>query len=91
MNLGAMPSNTATTKTDWAGIISGALPAVIAARNQDRVMRENLSRQRAGLAPLDVDAYKPGVKVGLDKGTLYLIAAVVAAVLLYLLTRKRKA
>lgn len=87
MNLDAMP--TETGKTDWAALISNTLPAVIAARNQDKVMRENIKRERAGLKPLDVDNYKPGVKVGLDKGTLLLIGAVVVAILFFLLTRKR--
>lgn len=88
MNLDAMP--TSPEKTDWAATISNILPAVIAARNQDKVMRENIRRERAGLAPLDVDAYKPGVKVGLDKGTLLLAGAVVVAVLFFLLASRKR-
>lgn len=87
MNLGNLP----TTKpaTDWGGIISQALPAVIAARHQDKVMRENLKREKAGLKPLDVESYKPGVTFGFDKKTLMVIAAIVVAVLVYLFARGR--
>lgn len=89
MNLGEIQT-TAPARTDWAAFITQALPAVISARNQDRVMRENIKRERAGLAPLDVDAYKPGVKVGLDKGTLLMIGAVVVAILFFLLTNRKR-
>lgn len=88
MNLGNLP--TTTTGTDWGAIIGRALPAVIAARHQDKVMRENLKREKAGLKPLDVDNYKPGVSVGLDKKTLMVIAAIVVAVLVFLFVKGRR-
>ena len=87
--LGNVPATT-TAKTDWAAMFSQIVPAAIAARHQDKVMRENFKREKAGLPALDVDAYKPGVKVGLDKGTLVLIAAVVVAVLFYFMASRKR-
>lgn len=58
-----------TTGTDWGAVIASAIPAVVAARNQDKVMRLNIQREAAGLKPLDIENYQPGVKVGIDPNT----------------------
>lgn len=58
-----------TSGTDWAEIIKSAIPAVVAARAQDKVLRLNIQREAAGLKPLDVENYQPGVKVGIDPNT----------------------
>lgn len=93
MNLNGLGNTTATTPS-WADklatVVTNVAPALVAARHQDKVMRENFKREKAGLRPLDVDSYKPSVSVGLDKKTLLLIAAVVAALLVYLFTRGRR-
>lgn len=63
----------AKTGTDWGAILTSAIPAVVQARHQDKVLTENLKRERAGLPPLNVESYQPGVKVGLDPQTRGLI------------------
>lgn len=67
--LGEVATPTTKTGTDWGAVIAQALPGVIAARNQDKVMRENIKREKAGLPPLNIENYQPGVKVGIDPGT----------------------
>lgn len=92
MNLNGLGNAPATTS--WADkigkVIADVAPAVVAARAQDKVLRLNIQREAAGLKPLDVESYKPGVKLGLDKSTLMLVAAVVVAVLLFLFFRGRQ-
>ena len=62
----AMPT---ATGTDWGAILAQAIPAVVQARYQDKVLAENLRREKAGLPLLDAENYQPGVKVGIDPGT----------------------
>lgn len=90
MNLSGLGNTTATSWADKIGtVISQVAPTLVAARAQDKVLRLNIQREAAGLKPLDVESYKPGVKVGIDRQTLLIIAAIVAAVLLALLFRGR--
>ena len=72
----ATATTTAKTGTDWSGIIGSAIPALVAARNQDKVMRLNMQREAQGLKPLDIENYQPGVKVGIDPNTRKLLMAV---------------
>lgn len=92
MNLNGLGN--AAAPESWADklatVVTNVAPALVAARHQDKVMRENFKREKAGLRPLDVDSYKPGVSVGLDKKTLMLIAAVVVAVLVFLFVKGRR-
>lgn len=89
MNLSGLGNTTATSWADKIGtVISQVTPTLVAARAQDKVLRLNIQREAAGLKPLDVESYKPGVKVGIDRQTLLIIAALVVAVLLFLLTRR---
>lgn len=85
MNLNGLGNAPATTS--WADkigkVVADVAPALVAARAQDKAMRLSLQREAANLPPLDVDKYKPGVKVGLDKSTLMVIAAIVVAVLFF--------
>lgn len=66
---GATPTGSATTGSSWADMFKQAVPALISARYQDKVMKTNLKRAQQGLAPLNVEDFQPGVKVGLDPST----------------------
>lgn len=69
--LGNLPATTATTQPapTWAQALPSLATALVQARYQDKVLRTNLEREKAGLPPLDIEQYQPGVKVGLDPNT----------------------
>lgn len=91
MNLDGLGNTPATGWADKIGtVISNVAPTLVAARAQDKVLRLNIQREAAGLKPLDVESYKPGVKVGIDRQTLMIVAAIVVAVLAFLFFRGRK-
>lgn len=91
MNLDGLGNTPATGWADKIGkIVGDVAPALVAARAQDKAMRLSIQREAAGLPPLDVESYKPGVKVGIDKSTLMVVAAIVVAVLAFLFFRGRK-
>lgn len=69
---------------DWGALVSSAIPAALAARRQDKVMKLNLEREQKGLPLLNVENYQPGVRVGLDKGTRNMILTGVVVTVLVL-------
>lgn len=81
--LAAAPAPVTTTPAaaggfDWGSLVSSTVPALVAARRQDQVMKLNIQREAKGLKPLDVENYQPGVKVGIDRGTRNMILAGIA-------------
>lgn len=68
---GATPATTAGSS--WTDLIKAAVPTLVAARYQDKVLAENLRRAKAGLPQLDVADFQPGVQVGVDKNTRNMI------------------
>lgn len=76
-----VPTTKAAAGTDWGQIAQQALPGLIQARYLDKVLAENLRREKAGLPPLDVEKYQPGVKVGMDPQTRGMIGWGVAGLL----------
>lgn len=79
----------------WASALPSLATAVAQFRYQDKVLRTNLDREKAGLKPLDVEQYQPGVKVGIDPGTRRMVLggialAVLGAIIAAAITRKGK-
>lgn len=66
----------AQTGTDWSAVFANAIPALVQARYQDKVLKENLSREKAGLPLLNTENYQPGVKVGIDPQTRKMVLIV---------------
>ena len=68
-----------------------ALPTVVMADTQRRLLNIQIDRARKGLAPLDVSQYGMGVNVGLSPGTIQMIMFGGAALLgVYLLSRRAR-
>ena len=101
MRLGDVtPTDTATdsgasSSGSWGDLFKQAVPALIQARYQDKLLSENFKRAQQGLPPLSSDEFKPGVTVGLDSGTKALLggAAAVASLtaLAIVASRRRRA
>jgi hypothetical protein len=70
----------------WTDALVKVLPAIAATVQQKQLLQVQVDRAKAGLPPLDVSQYTPGVNVGLSKDTQQLliyggIAAIVAVLL----------
>lgn len=64
---------TQTPGESWIDTLSRILPSILASVQQKQLLDVQIERARAGLPPLDVSQYTPGVSVGLSQSTKDLI------------------
>lgn len=64
---------TQTPGESWIDTLARILPSVLASVQQKQLLDVQIERARAGLPPLDVSQYTPGVSVGLSQSTKELI------------------
>jgi len=60
---------TQTPGESWIDTLSRILPSILASVQQKQLLDVQIERARAGLPPLDVSQYTPGVSVGLSQST----------------------
>lgn len=76
----------------WMDSLMKLLPVLATTYQQKQLLEVQVERARAGLAPLDVSMYAPGVKVGVDEGTKQLLifgGIALAGLMLLGMMRKR--
>lgn len=64
---------TQTPGESWIDTLARILPSVLASVQQKQLLDVQIERARAGLPPLDVSQYTPGVAVGLSQSTKDLV------------------
>ncbi len=80
-----------TPGESWIDALSRIVPSILATVQQRELLQIQVERARAGLPPLDVSAYTPGVAVGLSKDTKELLMyGAIGAAAVYLLTSRRR-
>lgn len=90
------PATTQKTGTDWGAVLPSVFTGIVQARYTDKVLRENINRERAGLKPLDVENYQAGMKFGIDANTrkmlmgLSLVTVLVIGGVMYASRTKKK-
>jgi len=66
-------ADTQTPGESWIDTLARILPSITAAWQQRELLNVQIERARAGLPPLDVSQYTPGVSVGLSQSTKDLV------------------
>ncbi len=94
--MGEIAATSPTTMQNVINTITAAGAAILPLVQQQKILKIQLERAKAGLAPLDADAYvgqNTGLNVGLNAGTqktlLYLGGGLVGALVLMRLLKRR--
>ena len=75
----------------WIDTLQRVLPALVTGYQQKQLLDVQIQRAKAGLPPLNVSEYAPGVQVGVDSSTqrLLMMGGALALGLAFILTRRR--
>lgn len=84
-------ADTRQSDESWSDALQRLLPVLAATWQQKQLLDVQVERARAGLRPLDVSEYAPGVKVGVTPETRNLLVVgglVLAGIAIWGLARK---
>lgn len=80
-----------TPGESWLDALARIIPSILATVQQKELLDVQIERARAGLPPLDVSAYTPGVAVGLSQDTKQLLMyGGAAALAIWVFTSRRR-